>query len=206
MNQITPVPAGGRIASIDVLRGFALLGILGMNIQAFAMPFCAYINPTSFGEQEGINRWVWGFGHIFFDMKFMGLFSMLFGAGVLLFADRAEARGQHPGTLQDRIEQIHSARFPVRSRDARQLQVLVRPVVEPQGRLGHGPPAMRNPYPLGLMLFWSFALTRNRQCASVQHCVNELVSVDMFPWKGKEHIAGGDFPRIVLHPVDRLAA
>jgi len=93
MNQITPVPAGGRIASIDVLRGFALLGILGMNIQAFAMPFCAYINPTSFGEQEGINRWVWGFGHIFFDMKFMGLFSMLFGAGVLLFADRAEARG-----------------------------------------------------------------------------------------------------------------
>ena len=93
MIQSIPVPQGKRIASIDVLRGFALLGILVMNIQAFAMPFCAYMNPTSFGEQEGINRWVWGFGHIFFDMKFMGLFSMLFGAGVMLFADRAEARG-----------------------------------------------------------------------------------------------------------------
>ena len=93
MDQPNPVAEKERIASIDVLRGFALLGILVMNIQAFAMPFCAYMNPTSFGEQEGINRWVWGIGHIFFDMKFMGLFSMLFGAGVLLFADRAEARG-----------------------------------------------------------------------------------------------------------------
>ena len=93
MQSSSPVASQERIASLDVLRGFALLGILVMNIQAFAMPFCAYMNPISFGEQEGINRMVWGFGHIFFDMKFMGLFSMLFGAGVLLFADRAEARG-----------------------------------------------------------------------------------------------------------------
>ena len=91
-----------RIASLDVLRGFALLGILVMNIQAFAMPFCAYVNPTSFGEQEGINLWVWGVGHVLFDMKFMALFSMLFGAGVLLFSDRAEARGAKAGWLHYR--------------------------------------------------------------------------------------------------------
>ncbi|MEC9476481.1 MAG: DUF418 domain-containing protein [Planctomycetota bacterium] len=97
-----PTASQERIASLDVLRGFALLGILVMNIQAFAMPFCAYLNPTSFGEQEGINRWVWGFGHVFFDMKFMALFSMLFGAGVLLFADRVEARGAKPGWLHYR--------------------------------------------------------------------------------------------------------
>ncbi|MDE0961096.1 MAG: DUF418 domain-containing protein [Planctomycetota bacterium] len=106
MNQLTPVAQGERIVSLDVLRGFALLGILVMNIQAFAMPFCAYMNPTSFGEQEGINRWVWGFGHIFFEMKFMGLFSMLFGAGVLLFADRAEARK----TTLSRVSWLHCNR------------------------------------------------------------------------------------------------
>jgi uncharacterized protein len=100
MDQLDSVPAKERIASVDVLRGFALLGILVMNVQAFAMPFCAYMNPTSFGDQEGINRMVWAFGHIFFDMKFMGLFSMLFGAGVLLFADRAKARGASPSQVR----------------------------------------------------------------------------------------------------------
>ena len=41
-----PVVEGARIDSIDVLRGFALLGILVMNIQLFAMPEAAYYNPT----------------------------------------------------------------------------------------------------------------------------------------------------------------
>ena len=102
MSETTPVAGKQRIASLDVLRGFALLGILVMNIQAFAMPFCAYMNPTSFGDLEGINRAVWGFGHLFFDMKFMSLFSMLFGAGVLLFSERIEARGGKPGALHYR--------------------------------------------------------------------------------------------------------
>jgi uncharacterized protein len=91
-----PVGAGGRIASLDVLRGFALLGILVMNIQLFAMPIAGYGNPTAFGDLSGINLGVWTFAHVFFSQKFLTLFSLLFGAGVCLFAERIEARGGRP--------------------------------------------------------------------------------------------------------------
>ena len=92
----SPTGAGGRIASLDVLRGFALLGILVMNIQLFSMPSAAYQNPAAFGDLTGINLGVWTFSHVFFSQKFLTLFSMLFGAGVCLFADRIEARGGRP--------------------------------------------------------------------------------------------------------------
>ncbi len=88
-----PVAAGERVDSLDVLRGFALLGILVMNIQAFSMPFVAYINPTSYGDLTGANYRVWFASHVFFDQKFMTIFSMLFGAGIVLFTQRAEAQG-----------------------------------------------------------------------------------------------------------------
>ena len=42
----------GRIDAIDVLRGFALLGILVLNVQSFAMPGAAYFNPTAYGDLE----------------------------------------------------------------------------------------------------------------------------------------------------------
>ncbi len=48
-----------RIRSIDALRGFALLGILIVNIQSFAMVEAAYFNPKAYGELTGANRWVW---------------------------------------------------------------------------------------------------------------------------------------------------
>ena len=88
-----PVAETARIDAIDVLRGFALLGILVMNIQSFAMPQAAYFNPTAWGDLEGANLRVWLTGRMFFDQKFMTLFSMLFGAGIVLMAGRAEARG-----------------------------------------------------------------------------------------------------------------
>lgn len=87
-----PVQAG-RIESIDVLRGFALLGILVMNVQAFAMPAAAYFNPTAFGDLEGANKFVWVAGRMLADQKFMAIFSMLFGASIILISDRAEAGG-----------------------------------------------------------------------------------------------------------------
>lgn len=87
-----PVGEGDRIEAIDVLRGFALLGILLLNIQAFAMPGSAYLNPHSFGDMTGANRQVWWFTHVFGDQKFMSIFSMLFGAGIVLMTSRAERR------------------------------------------------------------------------------------------------------------------
>ena len=88
-----PVAAGARIDAIDVLRGFALLGILVMNVQAFAMPQAAYFNPTAYGDLEGANLHAWLAGRMLADQKFMTIFSMLFGAGIALMAGRAEARG-----------------------------------------------------------------------------------------------------------------
>ena len=87
-----PVELAERIGSIDVLRGFAVLGILIMNIQYYSMISAAYFNPTAYGDLNGVNYVVWLLSHLFADMKFMGLFSLLFGAGVLLFSERAEAK------------------------------------------------------------------------------------------------------------------
>ena len=85
-----------RLESIDILRGVAVLGILFMNVQTFAMPVEAYSDPYAFGSLEGINGVVWQWTHLLADMKFMSIFSMLFGAGIVLFIERLEGSGR-PG-------------------------------------------------------------------------------------------------------------
>lgn len=95
MNQHAgPVGSEERIGGLDTLRGFALLGILVMNIQSFSMPGLTYINPTMYGDFTGVNYFIWLLSHIFFDMKMMNLFSLMFGAGIILLTDRCEAKGQ----------------------------------------------------------------------------------------------------------------
>ncbi len=94
-----PVAAGERIASLDLLRGVAILGILVMNIYAFAMPFAAYFDPYRMGGNEPWNIGTWVFTHIVFDQKFMTIFAMLFGAGMVLMMERAEARGARFGPI-----------------------------------------------------------------------------------------------------------
>jgi uncharacterized protein len=85
-----------------VLRGFAVLGILIMNIQSFSMIQAAYINPTAYGDLSGLNRLVSILSHIFADHKFMTIFSLLYGAGILMLTRRAEARGLRPAGLHYR--------------------------------------------------------------------------------------------------------
>ncbi len=101
MTQLTavqPVDQKKRIVSLDILRGFAILGILVMNIQSFSMPEAAYLNPDAYGDLTGVNYWAWVISHVFFDLKFMAIFSILFGAGVVLFSEKAvEKRGKSAG-------------------------------------------------------------------------------------------------------------
>jgi uncharacterized protein len=97
-----PVNEKQRIVSIDVLRGFALLGILPMNIQYFSMISAAYFNPTAYGNLQGANFIVWLFSHVLADEKFMTIFSMLFGAGILLMTSRIEKQGESSAALHYR--------------------------------------------------------------------------------------------------------
>ncbi|MGH7460826.1 MAG: DUF418 domain-containing protein [Longimicrobiales bacterium] len=90
--RAAPVAEAQRIVSLDVLRGVALLGILLMNIQSFSMPWDAYLNPTAYGDLAGLNRWVWIVTHVAADQKFITIFSLLFGAGIVLMSERL-ARG-----------------------------------------------------------------------------------------------------------------
>jgi len=97
-----PVAEKERIVTLDVLRGFALLGILPMNIQYFSMISAAYFNPTAYGDLHGANFLVWFFSHVLADQKFMTIFSMLFGAGILLMTSRVEATGRPSAALHYR--------------------------------------------------------------------------------------------------------
>ena len=84
---------GRRIHVIDTLRGFALLGILIMNIPHFAGPFVLH-NPTAYGNFTGVEQWIWNLSHVLADQKFMTIFSPLYGAGILLLTSRQEQRAR----------------------------------------------------------------------------------------------------------------
>ncbi len=99
MPHPAPVAAGERLETLDVLRGFALLGILAMNIRAMAAPFGTYMYPLALFDYAGVNRAAYLFTSIVFDLKMMGLFSMLFGAGVLLYASKPTESGKPPRGL-----------------------------------------------------------------------------------------------------------
>lgn len=92
MNAVT----NERFESLDAIRGVAVMGILAMNIVAFALPFSAYSNPAAGGPPGTIDLAAWFFNFIFVDSKMRGLFSMLFGASTLLVIERAEASGRSP--------------------------------------------------------------------------------------------------------------
>src|SRR4029079_19331024 len=90
---------GERIATLDIVRGVAVMGILAMNIVAFAMPGAAYPNPMAYGTEGPADLASWVFSFILIDGKMRGLFSFLFGASLLLVVERAEASGQSPARV-----------------------------------------------------------------------------------------------------------
>ncbi len=89
-----PVSQNQRIVILDILRGFALLGILAMNIVSFGWPFLGYETPQYSGGDGLGNRISWSFNTLIFSGKMMSLFSILFGAGFALQAQRIQAVGR----------------------------------------------------------------------------------------------------------------
>ena len=89
-----PVRETGRITSLDLIRGVAMLGILLMNAVYFRFGSGPYFNLSAGGSETWLDWAVGIFGEVFVDQKFMGLFSLLFGAGMILFIDRASGRGR----------------------------------------------------------------------------------------------------------------
>ena len=100
--QMAPTSLSERYVSLDILRGFAILGILIMNIQSYSMIEAAYINPAAYGDLTGLNKWIWILSHVLAEQKFLSIFSILFGAGIVLFTERIESRGRSARSLHYR--------------------------------------------------------------------------------------------------------
>ncbi len=86
-----PVSGKARIQSIDTLRGLVLLGILIINILAFAQPFGAMADPQVDGATAGVDFALFAGAEIFFEGGMRAVFSMLFGAGLLIFMNKPGA-------------------------------------------------------------------------------------------------------------------
>ena len=84
--------SNNRITNLDFIRGISVLGILIMNSLSFSLPLSAYFNHPS-AAVDGTIDWVLVFiSEIFVSQKMMGLFSVLFGAGIVIFIDSANKK------------------------------------------------------------------------------------------------------------------
>src|SRR3546814_18080452 len=88
------MPACSRFLTLDAMRGFAVMGILLMNIIAFSMPGMAYINPRLWGGETPIDYAMWSLNFVAIAGKMRGLFSLLFGASPLLIYERTPELGE----------------------------------------------------------------------------------------------------------------
>jgi uncharacterized protein len=90
--RLDPVAPSERIQVLDILRGFALLGILAVNMQLFSSPI--YLALTGLQEwEEPMDRVADGLISYFAQGKFYPIFSFLFGLGMALQYQRATERG-----------------------------------------------------------------------------------------------------------------
>ena len=85
-----------RIEHIDVLRGVAVCGILAMNMTSFGLQMPAYFRLDAGGFSTWYDQVAGVFTELFVAEKMMGLFSLLFGASIALFVERAAAHTRWP--------------------------------------------------------------------------------------------------------------
>lgn len=96
---LQPIRPGVRNTYLDLIRGVAVLGILLMNVVSIGLGSGPYFNISAGGSFTWLDWAIGWFGEIFVDQKFMGLFSLLFGAGIALFCDRAAGKTRRPRLL-----------------------------------------------------------------------------------------------------------
>ena len=88
-----------RLLTLDVVRGVAVMGILLANLPAFALPHAAYFSPLAWGGTSTADITAWFATFVLIEGKMRGLFSLLFGASMLLIVDRARASGQSAAAI-----------------------------------------------------------------------------------------------------------
>ncbi len=92
VNPVAPTAQSERIVVLDILRGIAIFGILLLNIQSFAFPGIVGHDPSTLNEFGTINYSLWYAVNWIFDGTQRALFSMLFGAGIILFIGRQQKK------------------------------------------------------------------------------------------------------------------
>ncbi|CAB4620727.1 unannotated protein [freshwater metagenome] len=97
--RASSLPDSLRVTNLDSIRGLAVLGILVMNAVSFGLVPAAYFNLSAGGNRSWLDWIIGAAGEVLVDQKTMALFSMLFGTGIVLFADRAAAKSDHPVAL-----------------------------------------------------------------------------------------------------------
>ncbi|MXO59317.1 DUF418 domain-containing protein [Altererythrobacter salegens] len=98
----TPDQPEGRISTLDFVRGVAILGILATNILNYGQLPGTHRWLRLIGEPSLADKLLWVLNYLFIDGKLRGLFAILFGAGLVLFMDRAKKKDVHPYWLQFR--------------------------------------------------------------------------------------------------------
>jgi uncharacterized protein len=89
MNQL----ANSRILEMDVLRGFAVLGIFLVNITFFGYPYEAHNFPILIGQADELNTITWLISNLLVNGSMFALFSMLYGASALIILNETKIQG-----------------------------------------------------------------------------------------------------------------
>lgn len=94
--------APSRIRSLDLIRGIAVLGILAINVASFAAPDSAAYSPDLPSPGSMADTWVYASNLVFLEGKMRALFSILFGASLLLYVERRTSAGEDGIAVQVR--------------------------------------------------------------------------------------------------------
>lgn len=97
-SSAAPLSSVGRIKELDIIRGFALFGILLVNMKYFMMPlFYTLKTPSALTDSADM------FGYLLIQLlatgKFYAIFSFLFGLGFYIFIERLAEKGLTPEKL-----------------------------------------------------------------------------------------------------------